>query len=91
MVIARFRPAHRVELELEAAIGLPDANDESAALSTSVGSIFRRCVPTMTSMTWPFDFLRSVCPSCCATQPATATTGLRPVSCSRTRNSPRRV
>jgi hypothetical protein len=29
MVIARFRPAHRVELELEAIIGLPDANDES--------------------------------------------------------------
>ena len=29
MVIARLRPAHRVELELEAVIVLPDANDES--------------------------------------------------------------
>jgi len=29
MVFARLRPAHRVELELEAVIGLPDANDES--------------------------------------------------------------
>ena len=40
MVIARLRPAHRVELELEAVIVLPDANDESIDELDTVRSTF---------------------------------------------------
>ena len=51
----------------------------SPACSTSIGSRRIACVPTMTSAT-PGDRLRSASPSCCATQPATATIGSCPCS-----------
>ena len=42
-------------------------------------------------MTWPLVLPSSFSPSCCATQPATATTGREPVSSPIIRISPRRV
>ena len=51
----------------------------AAACSTSIGSRRIACVPTMTSAT-PGERLRSAAPSCCATQPATATIGSCPCS-----------
>ena len=63
----------------------------SAAIAcpTSAGNCFRLCVPTMTSIR--FERFDIAPPSCCATQPVTATTGMRPVSLLAWRISPRRV
>src|SRR5919197_5113450 len=61
-----------------------------AACSTSTGSRRIARVPTTTSGT-PGARLRMAAPSCCATHPATATTGSRPVSAASIRSSPRRV
>src|SRR5207247_1739005 len=62
----------------------------ASASSTSIGSLRIACVPTMTSVT-PGARLRIVSPSCCATQPATATIGSWPISCAICRSSPSRV
>jgi hypothetical protein len=48
-------------------------------LAASIGSNFICCVPTTTSTT-PAERLISFSPSCCATQPVTATIGSRPSS-----------
>ena len=66
------------------------ARRRSAACSTSIGSRRIACVPMTTSAT-PGDRLKMAAPSCCATQPATATIGSCPCSAASSRSSPRRV
>ena len=62
------------------------ASASASACSTSAGSCLRLCVPMMTSIR--FERLSSAPASCCATQPATATTGVRPVSSTRLTHLP---
>ena len=75
----RVTPSGNVTSSYGFEVDRAGARVDAAACSTSIGSRRIACVPTMTSAT-PGDALAACAsPSCCATQPATATIGSWPL------------